>query len=325
MSPTQEGKLTKGEMETLLQATRDEEPAAERPDNGRRVQKYDFRQPSRFNRSQLEKLKALNEPLVHNANTHAARVLRSSVKTQLVSIDQMKWENLLDELGDAVAGFVFKMAPLGRHGVIAVDKQFACAALERMMGGQAGEGEPALIEFTEVDVQVLSHLVTHLLSPLPQLWGRLGAFQVEVGPFMPELQSLDLFAPDEDFLQVYLLMQSSVGSGRIALCVPFESVRSLPPESDEAQAVVAATEAETEAGLRESLSRTRLELTALLGTADIKVESLLRAEPGDVLMLDKRVGGRLDVRINDRVKLRGLPGVRNGKLAIKLIVEEQER
>jgi hypothetical protein len=37
MSPTEEGKLTKGEMEALLQATRDEEPAPERPDAGRRV------------------------------------------------------------------------------------------------------------------------------------------------------------------------------------------------------------------------------------------------------------------------------------------------
>ncbi len=327
MSPTQEGKLTKGEMEALLQATRDEEPTSfeSRPESGRRVQKYDFRQPSRFNRSQLEKLKTLNEPLVQNANSHAARVLRTSVKTQLVSIEQMKWENMLEEMGDAVAGFVFNMAPHGRHGVVTLDKQFACAALERMMGGEASAEAPALIEFTEVDVHVLAHLVSHLLSPLPQLWVRLGMFQVEVGPFMLDLQALDLFAPDEDFLQICLLIQSGVGSGRVALCVPFEAVRSLPPESDESQAVVAATEEETEAGLRESLSRTRVQLTALLGTADVTVEHLLRAEPGDVLLLDKHVGTRLDVKINDRVKLRGLPGVRNGNYAIKVIAEDVDR
>jgi flagellar motor switch protein FliM len=322
MSPTEEGKLSKSEMEALLQATREEEPAPERPEAGRRVQKYDFRQPSRFNRSQLEKLKNLNEPLVQNASTHASRMLRSSVKTQLVSIDQMKWENLLDELGDAAAGFVFTLAPLGRHGVAALDKQFASACLERMMGGQGAGADAALIEFTDVDVHVLAHMVTHMLSPLPELWARLGSFQVEVGSFMQDLQGLDVFTPDEDFLQVCLLMQSSVGSGRISLCVPFDAVRSLPPESDEAEMVVAATEEETAAGLRESLSRTRMELTALLGTADIKVESLLRAEPGDVIILDKRVGNGLEVRVNGLVKFRGLPGVRNGKVAIKLILEE---
>jgi flagellar motor switch protein FliM len=322
MSPTEEGKLSKSEVEALLQATREEEPAPERPEPGRRVQSYDFRQPSRFNRSQLEKLKTLNEPLVQNANTNTSRMLRSSVKTQLVSIDQMKWENLLDELGDAVVGFVFTLAPLDCHGIVALDKQFAAAALERMMGGQPPADNAALIEFTDVDVHVLAHLVTHVLAPLPDLWARIGAFQLEVGAFLQDLQSLDLFAPDENFLQISLLLQSTVGSGRVAVCVPFEAIRSLPPENDEAEHPVAAGAEETAAGLRESLSRTRLELTALLGTADIKVGSLLQAEPGDVIMLDKRVGSGLDVKVNDKVKLRGLPGVRNGKIAIKLIMED---
>jgi len=322
MSPSEDGKLSKSEVEALLQATREEEPAAERPEAGRRVQSYDFRQPSRFNRSQLEKLKGLNEPLVQNANGHASRMLRSSVKTQLVSIDQMKWENLLDELGDAVVGFVFTMAPLGCHGIVAVDKQFAAAALERMMGGQPPADNAALIEFTDVDAHVLAHLVSHVLAPLPELWSRLGNFQIEVGAFLQDLQSLDLFAPDENFLQISLLLQSTVGSGRVAVCVPFEAIRSLPPEAEEAEHTVAAGAEETAAGLRESLSRTRLELTALLGTADIKVGSLLQAEPGDVIILDKRVGSGLDIKVNDKVKLRGLPGVSNGKLAIKLIMED---
>ena len=323
MSPTEEGKLSKSEVEALLQATREEEPAPERPESGRRVQDYDFRQPSRFNRAQLEKLKALNEPLVQNANTHASRMLRSGVKTQLVSIDQMKWENLLDELGDATAGFVFTMAPLGAHGIVAMDKQFAAAALERMMGGQPPAEDAALIEFTDVDVHVLAHLITHVLAPLPALWARVGSFQVQVGAFLQDLQGLDLFAPEENFLQISLLLQSTVGSGRVAICVPFEAIRSLPPESEESEHVVAAGAEETAAGLRESLSRTRLELTALLGTADIKVGSLLQAEPGDIIILDKRVGSGLDVKVNDKVKLRGLPGIRNGKIAIKLIMEEQ--
>jgi len=321
MSPTEEGKLSKSEMEALLQATREEAPP-ERPEAGRRVQPYDFRQPSRFNRSQLEKLKKLNEPLVQNATRHVARMLRSSAKTQLVSIDQMKWDNLLDELGEAAVGFVFVMAPLGHHGVAAMDKQFAAGALERMMGGQPEAEDAALIEFTEIDVHVLAHLITHLLAPLPELWARIGSFQIEVGTFLQDLQGLDLFPADEDFLQISLLVQSAVGSGRVAVCVPFEAVRALPPESEEAEHSVAEGEAETAAGLRENLLRTRLELTALLGSADIKVEGLLRAEPGDVIILDKRVGEGLDVMVNDKVKFRGLPGVRNGKIAIKVITEE---
>jgi flagellar motor switch/type III secretory pathway protein FliN len=60
----------------------------------------------------------------------------------------------------------------------------------------------------------------------------------------------------------------------------------------------------------------------VLGTTDVKVQSLVSIEPGDVIVLDRRLGEPLDIRLNDAVRLRGHPGIARGKYAVKLITEE---
>ncbi len=328
MTPAEEGKLSKDEVEALLQATKggeeqQTETLAHRSEQpGRRVHGYDFQQPSRFSKTQLEKLRRINETLAQNATSHASRLLRSNVKTQLVSIDQMKWENLLEEAGDAVIGFVFVLEPLGYRAVMTMDSQFAAAALERMMGGHADAGGSATLEFTDLDVRVLTNFARAFLSPLPQLWHRVGEFSVELGRFVEDLQALDLFPGGEDFVEFCFLMQSNVGSGQIVLAVPFQAVRSLPPDVDQASNITGAADEGTDEALRQNLKHTKIELRALLGTADVKVGRLVRIEPGDVIVLDTRIGETVRVMVNDKVKFRGYPGRHNGRYAVRLTREE---
>ena len=136
-----------------------------------------------------------------------------------------------------------------------------------------------------------------------------------------EAQGLDLFPPTEDLFQLCFLMQTSVGSGQVVLSVPFEAVRSLPPEAENHEAPPAAGDGLSEALLRQSLKQVPVELTALLGIADIKVGKLLRARAGDVVLLNTRLTDAVVVKVNDKPKFRGYPGIREGKLAVKLIME----
>ena len=138
---------------------------------------------------------------------------------------------------------------------------------------------------------------------------------------MQELRSLELFPPDEDMFQVSFLLQGNVGSGQIALAVPFEAVRFLPPDEEGGGHAFAASGEAAKSWLEESLRRVPAELTVLLGTADVKVNRIVRMEPGDVIVLDKNIADAVDVRVNDRVKLRGFVGSSKGKLALQLANE----
>ncbi len=323
MSDAEGGKLSKDEVDALLQATREEEAEPEpEPEPSRRVHGYDFKQPSRFNKAQLKKLRRINEALAQNATAHASRLLRSNVKTQLVSMDQMKWDSLLEEAGESVAGLVFMLEPLGYRGVLVVEGQFAAVVLERMMGGQVDGGQGATVELTDLDVRLLRSFLKGFLDPLPELWRNIGEFEVQHGDFVQDLQTLDLFPGGEDFVQFCFLMQSNVGSGQISVAVPFQAVRGLPPEAEETERAAAeGTDESMRQSLRKNLERVNVELTVLLGTADIKIARLVHLKPGDVILLDTRIGDALEVKVNDKVKFGGYPGVRGGKYAVKFTVQ----
>jgi flagellar motor switch protein FliM len=322
MSPTEAGKLSKDEVEALLAASRDEPSLVEQVEPARRVQGYDFSQPSRFSRSQLDELKRLNEGVAAGAAAHASRLLRTNVKAQLVSTEQIKWEHLLEDIGDSTVGFVLSMEPLGYQAIIAIDREFAAGCLDRMMGGEGDAQAVATVEFTEIDVAVLAGFLRGFLDPLPELWGRIGEFTIEVGAFSQDLQGLDLFGAGEDLLQPSFLVQTRAASGRVVLVVPFAAVKNLPPESEPETPAPTMTEQDTASRLRESLERASIELTAVLGQADIKISRLVRAEPGDVIILDTRLGESIDIKLNGKTKFRGLPGKAGTKLAVELIVEE---
>ncbi|GAG13903.1 unnamed protein product, partial [marine sediment metagenome] len=272
--PAEEGKLSKDEMDALLEATREDEQQEQQDEEevrpepaepARRVQGYDFTQPSRFNKSALEKLRKINDELAQEAGKHVSRLLRTSVKVQLVSMEQMKWENMVEELGESAIGYLFRLDPLDCQGVATIDRSLAAICLDRMMGGSGEEeDEEATEEFTDLDVQTFRAFVRGFLDPLPELWQNIGEFQVELGGFVQDLAGLELFTPQEDLFQLRLLLQGSMGSGQVALSVPFQAVKSLPPGDEPGQGpTVAASEDAVQAGLRKSVRRTRVDFSVL--------------------------------------------------------------
>ncbi len=321
MRSAEQGKLSRDEVEALLQATREDTTPKMKPEPARRIEGYNFHQPSRFNKAQLEKLRRINDELAQQVARQTSRLLRSSVQVQLISMDHIKWDNLLQEVGETAAAYTFTMEPFGYQGLVTIDSQFAVACLERMLGGTGADGGSAS-EFTEMDARVLGLFASTFLDPLPELWNTIGEFHVQMGEFVSELQRLDVFTGSEDFFQTCFLVQSSVGSGQVALSAPFQAVRHLPPDAEEEQPAMVAADSEADEGLKQSLTRTPVELTVLLGEADVTMARLVRARPGDVVVLNTRVGDVLEVQVNGVPKFKAHPGVSDGHLAVKLITEE---
>jgi flagellar motor switch protein FliM len=73
------------------------------------------------------------------------------------------------------------------------------------------------------------------------------------------------------------------------------------------------------ARLAKRVHDTRVELTALLGTAKLKVTDVWHLSPGVLIPLDSAVGDPLRVMVGNRHKLDGEPLVSRSNLAVKLI------
>ena len=322
MSPGKEKKLSPDEMDALLENTEEmeEQQAGDAAaESERRVETYDFLQPSRFKKVDLDNLRRLNSNLAHRAAEPVSRLMGYQVRVQLLTTDQMKWQYVLDEAGDDQIGYSFEMPPLPHRGTVTMDRTFATQCLDQMLGEEPGSGDEEIErEFTDLESRIFGRFVRCFVDPLSDLWDRIGDFDTELKECVNDLQSVDLYTGNQDMFQLSLLVQADFGSGQLAISVPFEAVRDLPPSSDEQQETSQSDERFRKA-LRDSLQKARVELSVLLGKAEISSGRLLQLEPDDIVMLDTTIEDPLEIKINNKVKAHGYPGVSKGRFAIKLI------
>lgn len=314
-------RLSEEEMEALLH--RGASPGGNEGDAEalpRRVEKYDFFQPNRFSKSELERLRRMHSHLPQRAGQALSRLLRSNVRMQLRAIEQTKWDYVLEESAEGAVGYVFRMEPVGRRGTVVLENSLARACLGRIMG--TGIEKEEGVGFSELEAQVFRRFVAAMLSPLPELWQKIGDFSIEPGRYARDLRLISVFASQEDLFRLSLAFQGSAGEGQIDIFVSFDVLRRMTPRDEEARA--GETDRATQTALRRSLQRARLELAVLLGRADVPTEELLRLQRGDVVVLDGSPEEPVEIRVNDRVKARGYPGLSGQRLAVKLAGERPD-
>lgn len=323
MSEEDEQKLGQDDIEALLaQEDEEEEEAAGSPDGSSpvRVEEYDFLDPSRFNRSELEKLKRISSNLAQRAVQPLSRLLQSRVQMQLANCDQTMWQYMVEDFSPSAVGYEFSMVSLDGQGVITMGRPFARGCLELLTGGPGDAADDDLDEdeFTETDARILAHVAECVVEPLPDLWSRLGDFSVEFGGFLSDIDSAAAFAPAEDMFQISLLCEAEFGTGDIAICVPFELIRDLPELMGMGKEGKKGMEEEDQRAVRRKISNVPLELTVELGRALLPARDVLDLGPGDLVVLNSGVNHNLRISVNGHHKMHGRPVLRRGNKAIKI-------
>ncbi len=312
-----EQKLGDEDIAALLDQDEEEEAGTETSDtSSSRVEEYDFLEPGKYNRSELEKLKGISSNIPQHAAQPLSRLMQTKVTMQLASCDQTMWQYMVEDFGDDIVGYSFRVPPKNYRGLLTANRSFCGACLEVLTGAEEAEAEPE--EITAMDARVFSHVVKHILEPLPDLWSELGDFSIELKEFIPDLESGAPFSPGEDVLQLCLLAEGEFGAGDVMICVPFEMVRDLPQLMEESNQAGSQPDEETRRMLREKVQQVPVDLEVELGRALLPARDILQLSPGDAVVLGTSVDEPLNIRVNNEPKLKGRPVRSQGSLAIKI-------
>ncbi len=326
MSDIGKQKLSKDELTALLKMrdTSAPEEGKKSDDSTRRISKYDFTQPSRFNKSELESLRKINESLAQSAGGRIARLIEAGLKARLINMDQMKWKDMVGDTEDFGPGFVFRMEPQGHNCAFVIGRRLALICVDRLTGGQGASkdemenDEEENVVLTPLEQKLLAKVANCFISRLPGVWKGVGEFKTSLGAYVDDFSDYDLMSPDEDVFQVSFLIQGTIGTGQISLVTPFQAVQTLPVKLQQPDRKVALSDEDVVKSLRESINKTAVTLSVVLGRTELKVHQLLEMETGDVMLFDRRVDQKMDVLFNNNPKLKGFIGVSSGKYAVRI-------
>lgn len=294
----------------------------------KKVKPYDFRRPNKFSKDQLRTLVMLHENMARLMTTSLSTYLRSMARVEVVSIDQLTYEEFTKSLTNPTVMSLISLKPLEGTIIMEFSPQLAFAIFDRLLGG-TGVGIDKIRELTDIEQIVVKRIVLKTLANVKEAWQAV----VDLEPKFESIELNPLFTqiiPPSDMI-VLITLDVRIGEsfGLMNICLPFSVLEPIIDRLN-AQFWFARTSkfstAQSISAIQNRLLQASVRLTVDLGKASITVGELLGISVGDVIQLEQPVKGLLPVKVGKNLKFMGSPGVSGSRMAIQIgqIVQEEE-
>lgn len=130
--------LTQSEIDVLLAAlstgTIDVEEVKSE-EKKRKVRTYDFRRPNKFSKDQVRTLVMLHENFARLLSTSLSTYLRTVVRAEVASVDQLTYEEFTKSLQNPTIMNILSLKPLEGNVIFEFSPNLAFAMIDRLLGG----------------------------------------------------------------------------------------------------------------------------------------------------------------------------------------------
>ncbi len=163
--------LKQDEIDALFQAAGQRKTAA-KADAGAKIQTYNFSRAGQISNEQMRAISLLNDMFARNLTHNLGAWLRSSFQVNLVSAEQMPFNEFMMRIPEvAYVGSVL-LEPLGARSVLQLDLALAPPMVDLLLGG---EGKPGPIrELTDIEESILGSVVEVVCRELSAAWQPVG-------------------------------------------------------------------------------------------------------------------------------------------------------
>ncbi|HEY4333168.1 MAG TPA: FliM/FliN family flagellar motor switch protein [Ilumatobacteraceae bacterium] len=281
----------------------------------RRWEPCDLRRPTKLSREQLRSLDLFHDTFARKLSSGLGRLARSSASVEIIRTTQLTWDEYVRTLPAVTTLITSSAAPLPGDILIEMDTSLSLALAGRLIGGSGrmepprrpGELElPAVRRIAAVATEALGDALTQFIDVQTN---------IEAIDMSPQL--IGLAAPSQMVLAlVYSL--AIPGCGVIGDLSVVLSLSTLTPMLEKIMSH-AAERAGSELDpmvMRTVAETVPLVLEATLAKMVMPAGSIAALTPGDVVVLDHRIGQLANVSIGDVTVMRGHLGRRGSRLAI---------
>lgn len=275
---------------------------------------YDFRRPDKFSKDQLRTLQMLHETFARLAGSALSAFLRTPVNIDLISLEQVPYEEYLRSINQSVFT-VMSLPPLSGQAVLEIEFSLVFSMIDRLLGGP-GKGIHRTV-LTDIERPLVRQNIERMFSALKSAWEGI----VVVNPSIDGLETSAQFvqiAPPNDIV-VTILFEVKMGSqrGAMSLCIPYLLLKPITTKLS-AQKWFATGSRKVSATTRRLLSaqvsQANVDCMISLGNCRLSIKDFLKLQPGDVLRLGQKTSEDLHFFVGGIPKYEGKPALQGKKL-----------
>lgn len=283
---------------------------------------YDFRRPERVSKEQLKGLQSLFEAFSREIGILLPPFLRTVVRVDLVSIDQLTYDEFILSVARPTSMSILDMEPLEGRAVLEMGPAMVFPIVDRVLGGK-GVTLARPRELTEIEERIVYRIVLMILDCWKRAWAQLIDLDMKVINQESDPLIVQIVAGSEMVILVGYEIHIGETVGTMNMCIPLMVLtpildqiasqatfqRSITPEMAE----------KTRSVLESYVYSTDVPVEPILGETKITLNELAQLQVGDVIGLDSKANETIKINVGGIPRFRGQPGRSGEQSSVQIV------
>ncbi len=322
--------LSQNEIDNLLAALSSGEIDVDemQESNDKQVKDYDFKRPAKFSKEHLRTLEIIYEHYGRLLSTNLPVYLRKNVQVSVASSETVTFSEFTNALPTPSILGIINFQPLQGNIILELAPNLGFAMIDRMLGGQGMALEKSR-DFSEIETSILSKMMVVCMQLMREPWRNV----LDISPVLERLETNPQFAqvisPTDMIAIITLNMKIGDVEGFVNVCLPYFTLESVMDKLNTKYWFANMQEQNDEdyhEELETMLKHVDVPVKAVLGSSSVNINDFLTLQTGDIIKLDSRVDGSLEVYVGNIKKFTALPGSSRDKYAVRVtaVIREEE-
>jgi flagellar motor switch protein FliM len=283
-----------------------------------RAATYDFRQAHSLSADQLRELQEHCSNLCRALQRYVPESTGLPAKLALEQLQLQTYDEFFDELPELPIITLCEFVPNALPVLWQIDAAPVFAYMDAMLGGDGIGLNTAQRELTLLERALVAEIVEEFISTWKDAWPALDATAARVIEVRQTTGRFAAAALAEAMVAARVAITVAEESGVMRIAFPSVAIKALIKQSGGTGPVRHQGEHEDISGLQR-LAPCQITVTVRLGGAHMTLRQFQTLKPGDVVPLDRGPRDMLDVLVAGKLKFKGVSGLANGHLGIRLV------
>lgn len=282
---------------------------------------YNFRRPDKFSKDNLRALRDIHREFSKAISLILSGYLRMRVEIEIVSVDQLTYEEFVRSMPSPISVGVFEFEPLSGQILLGISFEVLTCIVNRMLGG-VGTVDPNSKELTDIEKALVKKIINIIIQSLEDSWNAIIPVTGKFISIDDNYQSIQVATAGEIVaLLTFEVQVAGKHFGLFSLCFPYPVLETVLGHLStqhifQTKGLVASNEERLK--MISKLNSSNVDLRVQFGSCNITLDDFLQLTEGDIIKLDNKVQDDLIVKVNGEKKFFARPGTIKDNICVKI-------
>ena len=282
---------------------------------------YNCRRTHIFSKDNLRAPRDIHREFSKAISLVLSGYLRMRVEIEIVSVDQLTYEEFVRSMPSPISVGVFEFEPLSGQILLGISFEVISCIVNRMLGG-IGSIDTQTRELTDIEKALAKKIINIIIKSLEDAWNTIIPVSGKFISLDDNYQSIQVATAGEIVaLLTFEVQISGKHFGLFSLCFPYPVLETVLGHLStqhifQTKGLVASNDEKMK--MISKINTSNVDLRVQFGQCNITLDDFLQLTEGDIIKLDNKVHDDLIVKVNGEKKFFARPGTLKDKICVKI-------